>query len=64
MATTIPLKQICYVYDGEKWTRHYTYVSNKRMCNYISQYNEQDINQETAMLGFAKLGIMKLGQGG
>ena len=59
-SSVTPIKKICYIYDGEKWVRHYTNVTNIRRCNYV--YKNR--NPETAMLGFAKLGIMKLGQGG
>lgn len=55
-----PSKRICRIYNGEQWVTHYVRVSEKRRQSYI--YKSR--NPESAVLGFAMLGTMKLGEGG
>ena len=55
-----PKKIICRIFDGENWVIHYARIDNKRRQNYI--YKSR--NPESAVLGLAVLGTMKLGEGG
>lgn len=54
-----PKKIICRIFDGENWIIHYARIDNKRRQNYI--YKSK--NPESAVLGYATLGSMKLGEG-
>ena len=54
-----PTKQDCYIFDGTKWVKHSCYVGNKRMGLHIYK----SMNPQTAALGFAMLGTMRLGEG-
>ena len=53
---TIQKKHICYIFNGENWIK---YIANNRNLIYVNK----NTSPETAMLGVAKLGIMKLGEG-
>lgn len=58
-ANVEPKKTICRIFNGENWVTHYTCIGNKRKKNYV--YKSKNI--ESAVLGYAKLGTMKLGEG-
>lgn len=55
---TSPVKYNCYIHNGEKWVKYITQTSNKPRLNFV--YN--NLNPEAAVLGFAVLGTMKLGE--
>lgn len=61
-SSIVPFKRIVHIYDGENWVKHYVRVTNKRRQSYI--YKNLNDNPENAILGFAKLSTMKLGEGG
>lgn len=61
-SSIVPFKRIVHIYDGENWVKHYVRVTNKRRQSCI--YKNLNDNPENAILGFAKLSTMKLGEGG
>ena len=60
MATELKdVAQDCYIFNGVKWVKYSCYVKNKHLTPYIYK----SLNPQTATLGYATLGTMRLGEG-